>query len=75
MVTIDPTSLVTASSAAVILLSIIIGGFQRWQSRAISSAINNLSTILMEKLETKENVAELRKEIAELRGRVMGGKP
>lgn len=74
MVTIDPGSLITAGSAFVILVSIIVGGFQRWQARAISSAINNLSSILMEKLETKENVAELRREIAEVKGKVEGMK-
>jgi hypothetical protein len=64
--------------SGVIVAIIAVGGFidKRLKDRQtemksdIASAVNNLSTILTERLETKENVAALRIEVAKMSERM-----
>lgn len=60
-------SLITVISAIVVAVSVIVGGFTRYQSKIISAAVDRLGERLESKLETKEKVAELAREVSELR--------
>lgn len=77
-------SVLTIIGGSVGLLSIVIGGivrasrgFLRQQSEAITSAVNNLAASLESKLETKEKVASIAQDVAELKGKVatLGKRP
>ena len=63
-------SLITVVCSVVLATSVIVGGFIRWQSRTVTNAVNGLADKLVERLETKENVAKLSREVGELRIRI-----
>jgi hypothetical protein len=60
-------SVITLASSIVVAVTIIIGGFLRQQSKAITGAVTSLADRLEARLETKDRVAELAAEIASLK--------
>lgn len=63
-------SVVTLVCSIVAALSIIIGAFIRYQSKAIATAVDNLGTKLEGKLESKEKVNDLAIRLSRLEERL-----
>lgn len=63
-------SVLVLVGAIVTILSVVIGAFLRQQGNAIKNAMNNMTVMLEAKLETKEKVAEIARDVAVLKTRL-----
>lgn len=63
-------SVLVLVGAIVTILSVVIGAFLRQQGNAIKNAMNNMTIMLEAKLETKEKVAEIARDVAVLKTRL-----